>query len=128
MYALPAERILRNWSLGPELISSALNAALWSHKRRFRLLLLRAATSLQGQEKNQAASVTVAQVLPAAPVRVDVGTGKKLRLGTRKSALALVQSNWVKEEIETHWPEVNVDLVKFTTKGDKILDLSLIHI
>jgi len=125
MYALPAERILRNWSLGPELISSALNAALWSHKRRFRLLLLRAATSLQGQEKNQAASVTVAQVLPAAPVRVDVGTGKKLRLGTRKSALALAQSNWVKEEIETHWPEVNVDLVKFTTKGDKILDVSL---
>jgi hydroxymethylbilane synthase len=80
---------------------------------------------LQGQEKNQAASVTVAQVLTAAPAGVDVGTGKKLRLGTRKSALALAQSNWVKEEIETHWPEVNVDLVKFTTKGDKILDVPL---
>jgi len=80
---------------------------------------------LQGQEKNQAASVAVAQVLIAAPAGVDVGTGKKLRLGTRKSALALAQSNWVKEEIETHWPEVDVDLVKFTTKGDKILDVPL---
>ncbi|MDL1959155.1 MAG: hydroxymethylbilane synthase [Deltaproteobacteria bacterium] len=54
-----------------------------------------------------------------------MGTGKKLQLGTRKSALALAQSNWVKEEIETHWPEINVDLVKFTTKGDKILDVPL---
>jgi len=88
-------------------------------------LLLRAGKSLQGQEKNQAASVTVAQVLTVAPAGVDVGTWKKLQLGTRKSALALAQSNWVKEEIETHWPEVNVDLVKFTTKGDKILDVPL---
>jgi hydroxymethylbilane synthase len=88
-------------------------------------LLSKAATSLQGQEKNQAASVTVAQVLTAAPAGVDVGTGKKLRLGTRKSALALAQSNWVKEVIETHWPDVEVDLVKFTTKGDKILDVPL---
>ncbi len=69
--------------------------------------------------------MTVAQVLIAAPAGVDVGTGKKLRLGTRKSALALAQSNWVKEEIETYWPEINVDLVKFTTKGDKILDVPL---
>lgn len=69
--------------------------------------------------------MTVAQVLTAAPVGVDVGIWKKLRLGTRKSALALAQSNWVKKEIETYWPEVNVDLVKFTTKGDKILDVPL---
>jgi hydroxymethylbilane synthase len=88
-------------------------------------LLSRAATNLQGQEKNQAAYVKAAQVLIAAPAGVDVGTGKKLRLGTRKSALALAQSNWVKEEIETHWPEVDIDLIKFTTKGDKILDVPL---
>jgi hydroxymethylbilane synthase len=88
-------------------------------------LLLRAAKNLQGQERSQAVYVTVVQVLTAAPAEIDVGTGKKLRLGTRKSALALAQSNWVKEEIETHWPEVNVDIVKFTTKGDKILDVPL---
>ncbi|MBW1669940.1 MAG: hydroxymethylbilane synthase [Deltaproteobacteria bacterium] len=57
-----------------------------------------------------------------------MGTGKKLRLGTRKSALALAQSRWVKEKIETHWPEVNVDIVKFTTKGDKILDVPLAQV
>ncbi|RPI55453.1 MAG: hydroxymethylbilane synthase [Deltaproteobacteria bacterium] len=67
----------------------------------------------------------VAQVLTAAPAGVDVGAGKKLRLGTRKSVLALAQSNWVKEEIETHWPDFNVYLVKFTTKGDRILDVPL---
>ena len=69
--------------------------------------------------------MTVAQVPTAAPAGVDVGIGKKLRLGTRKSVLALAQSNWVKKEIETHWPDVNLDLVKFTTKGDKILDVPL---
>lgn len=67
----------------------------------------------------------VVQVLTAAPAGVDVGAGKKLRLGTRKSVLALAQSNWVKEEIETHWPGSNVNLVKFTTKGDRILDVPL---
>jgi hydroxymethylbilane synthase len=67
----------------------------------------------------------VVQVLTAAPAGVDVGAGKKLRLGTRKSVLALAQSNWVKEEIETHWPDFNVHLVKFTTKGDRILDVPL---
>jgi len=72
--------------------------------------------------------VTVAQVPTAAPAGVDVGIGKKLRLGTRKSVLALAQSNWVKKEIETHWPDVNVDLVKFTTKGDKILDVPLAQV
>jgi len=72
--------------------------------------------------------VTVVPVLTAAPAGVDMGTGKKLRLGTRKSALALAQSHWVKKEIETHWPEVNVDIVKFTTKGDKILDVPLAQV
>mgnify|MGYP000011620022 CR=1 FL=1 len=85
----------------------------------------KAATNLQGQGKNQAAFVPAAQVLTAGPAGFDVGTGRRLRLGTRKSALALAQSNWVKEEIETRWPEVHVDIVKFTTKGDKILDVPL---
>lgn len=125
MYALPAERILRNWSLGQKPMSSVPNVALSRHKRKFRPLLLRAGKSLQGQERSQAAYVTVVQVLIAAPAGVDVGTRKKLQLGTRKSALALAQSNWVKEKIETHWSDINVDLVKFTTKGDKILDVPL---
>ncbi len=51
--------------------------------------------------------------------------GKSLRLGTRKSLLALTQSKWVKEQIEGRWPNVTVTLVEITTKGDKILDVPL---
>lgn len=50
---------------------------------------------------------------------------QKINIGTRGSALALTQANWVKEQIETKYPESRVDLVKITTKGDKILDVPL---
>ena len=69
--------------------------------------------------------MTGAPVPVATPVEFSVGIEKRLRLGTRKSMLALAQSTWVKEEIEAGWPGVMVDLVKFTTKGDKILDVPL---
>ncbi len=48
-----------------------------------------------------------------------------VRLGTRKSLLAMTQSRWVKEQIEAAWPDVAVELVKVVTKGDKILDVPL---
>lgn len=48
-----------------------------------------------------------------------------LRIGTRGSKLALVQSDWVKKEVETRHPEVRVELVKIKTKGDRILDAPL---
>ena len=48
-----------------------------------------------------------------------------LRIGTRASLLAVTQSGWVKSRIETAWPETRVELVKITTKGDKILDVPL---
>ncbi len=51
--------------------------------------------------------------------------GKSLRLGTRKSLLALTQSRWVKKQIESCWPDITVSLVEITTKGDKILDVPL---
>ena len=52
----------------------------------------------------------------------------KIRIGTRKSKLALWQSEWVKAQIEKKFPEVEVELVKITTKGDKILDVPLAKI
>ncbi len=52
----------------------------------------------------------------------------KIKIGTRKSKLALWQSEWVKEQIEKKFPEVEVELVKITTKGDKILDVPLAKI
>ena len=50
---------------------------------------------------------------------------KLIRIGTRKSLLALAQSNGIKERIEAQYPEVKVELVKILTKGDKILDVPL---
>jgi hydroxymethylbilane synthase len=47
------------------------------------------------------------------------------RIGTRGSKLALVQSEWVKRELQTRHPEVRVELVKIKTKGDKVLDAPL---
>ncbi|WP_457678989.1 hydroxymethylbilane synthase [Thermovibrio sp.] len=52
----------------------------------------------------------------------------KIRIGTRKSKLALWQSEWVKAQIEKKFPGVEVELVKITTKGDKILDVPLAKI
>ena len=52
----------------------------------------------------------------------------KIRIGTRKSKLALWQSEWVKSQIEKKFPDVSVELVKITTKGDKILDVPLAKI
>lgn len=51
----------------------------------------------------------------------------KLRIGTRKSKLALWQANFVKDFLERKWG-VQVDLVKITTTGDKILDSPLAKI
>lgn len=48
-----------------------------------------------------------------------------LRIGTRASLLAVTQSTWVKDQIERQYPETTVELVRITTKGDKILDVPL---
>jgi hydroxymethylbilane synthase len=48
-----------------------------------------------------------------------------LRIGTRASLLAVTQSTWVKNQIEQAHPGSRVELVKITTKGDRILDVPL---
>ncbi len=50
---------------------------------------------------------------------------RTLRIGTRASALALWQANWVKSELEKKYPELEVTLTKIKTQGDKILDVPL---
>jgi len=72
--------------------------------------------------------VPVALALTAARVadRSKVASMKnRLVLATRKSKLALAQSTWVKNQIEQLWPGCTVELLKVTTKGDKILDVPL---
>ncbi len=50
---------------------------------------------------------------------------KSVKIGTRKSLLALAQSNWIKGQIEEENPGTDVELLKIITKGDKILDVPL---
>ena len=50
---------------------------------------------------------------------------QRVRIATRKSALALWQAEFVKAELERHHPHVDVELVTMTTKGDIILDTPL---
>lgn len=51
-----------------------------------------------------------------------------LRIATRKSPLALWQAEHVKSRLLALNPELNVELVTFTTQGDKILDTPLAKI
>ncbi|CCQ11391.1 Porphobilinogen deaminase [Pseudoalteromonas luteoviolacea B = ATCC 29581] len=51
-----------------------------------------------------------------------------LRIATRKSALALWQAEFVKTQLETHHPDLVVELVPMTTQGDIILDTPLAKI
>src|SRR6476659_7403505 len=51
-----------------------------------------------------------------------------LKLGTRGSALALWQANWVKAELERRFETLTVELVPIKTTGDKILDVPLAKI
>lgn len=51
-----------------------------------------------------------------------------LRIATRKSALALWQAEYVKQELEHHHPGIKVELVTMTSQGDRILDAPLAKI
>lgn len=46
----------------------------------------------------------------------------KLKLGTRSSNLALIQASFVKDLIENHRPDIEVEIVKMSTIGDRIQD------
>ena len=50
---------------------------------------------------------------------------QKLIIGTRGSQLALWQTNWVKTEIEKLHPGIEVEVQVISTKGDRVLDVSL---
>ena len=55
-------------------------------------------------------------------------TKRTVRIGTRKSQLALVQTYWVKAELEKHFPDIEIEVEKMSTQGDKILDVPLAKI
>ncbi|MBF0559073.1 MAG: hydroxymethylbilane synthase [Nitrospirae bacterium] len=49
----------------------------------------------------------------------------KIVIGTRGSALALWQAEWVKAELQRRNPGLSIELSKIKTTGDKILDVPL---
>jgi hydroxymethylbilane synthase len=50
---------------------------------------------------------------------------KNITIATRQSKLALWQSEFIKAELEKNYTNTKVELAKFVTKGDKILDTPL---
>jgi len=55
-------------------------------------------------------------------------TKQKLRIATRRSKLAMVQTLWVKEQLEKNIPKLEVTVEAMATQGDKILDVALAKI
>lgn len=55
-------------------------------------------------------------------------TIKTLKIASRESALALWQSQYIKAQLESLYPELEVEIVGMTTKGDQILDVPLAKI
>ena len=53
---------------------------------------------------------------------------KKLVIATRKSKLALWQSEYIKAELNKHYPDLEIELQEFSTRADKILDVPLAKI
>jgi len=49
----------------------------------------------------------------------------KVRLGTRASELALAQTGWVVERLQRADPQLQVEVVRITTSGDRIRDVPL---
>lgn len=54
-----------------------------------------------------------------------MGDGQEIRIGSRESRLAVVQSELVKQYIEEHFSGKRVSIVTMKTTGDKILDRTL---
>lgn len=53
---------------------------------------------------------------------------RTVRIGSRKSQLAMIQSEWVQAELEKRHPERKFEIYSMSTKGDKILDVALAKI
>jgi len=50
---------------------------------------------------------------------------RTIRIGSRKSQLALVQTHWVQEQLQKHYPDRDFEVQTMSTHGDKILDVAL---
>ncbi|RUR84278.1 porphobilinogen deaminase [Chlorogloeopsis fritschii PCC 6912] len=53
---------------------------------------------------------------------------RTIRIGSRKSQLALVQTYWVQEQLQKSFPDITFEVHTMSTQGDKILDVALAKI
>ncbi len=53
---------------------------------------------------------------------------RTIRIGSRKSQLALVQTYWVQEQLQKSYPDRTFEVHTMATQGDKILDVALAKI
>ncbi|MGB7060372.1 MAG: hydroxymethylbilane synthase [Geitlerinemataceae cyanobacterium] len=53
---------------------------------------------------------------------------RTVRIGSRKSQLALVQTYWVQEQLQQRFPDRTFEVHTMSSKGDKILDVPLAKI
>lgn len=61
-------------------------------------------------------------------MRNDLMTEQKLIIATRSSPLALWQAHYVRDRLTSYWPNLRVELLEVTTRGDIILDTPLAKI
>ena len=50
---------------------------------------------------------------------------RTIRIVSRRSQLALIQTHWVRDELQRHFPDLGFEVVTMETHGDKVLDVSL---
>src|SRR6476661_1015815 len=53
---------------------------------------------------------------------------RPIRIGSRKSQLALVQTYWVQEQLQKAFPDRTFEVHTMSTQGDNILDVALAKI
>jgi hydroxymethylbilane synthase len=56
------------------------------------------------------------------------GPPHTVHIGSRKSQLALVQTHWVQEQLQKHFPDRRFEVHTMSTQGDIILDVALAKI
>ena len=50
---------------------------------------------------------------------------RTVRIASRKSQLALIQTHWVQEQLQNNFPDIQFEVQTMSTQGDKILDVAL---
>ncbi|WP_427160954.1 hydroxymethylbilane synthase [Aliinostoc sp. HNIBRCY26] len=53
---------------------------------------------------------------------------RTIRIGSRKSQLALVQTYWVRDQLQKSYPDITFEVHTMSTQGDNILDVALAKI